>query len=47
MVALYPRSECVIPVQCAAPGLRFLQAWLRDNATGVQIANGVVEILPK
>jgi Reverse transcriptase (RNA-dependent DNA polymerase) len=46
MIVLPPRSESVVPVQCAAPGLRFLQALLRDNATGVQMANGVAEILP-
>jgi hypothetical protein len=46
MIVLTPRSECVVPVQCAAPGLRFLQARLRDNATGVHMANGVAEILP-
>jgi hypothetical protein len=33
-------------VQCAAPGLRFLQARLRDNATGVHMANIVAEIWP-
>jgi hypothetical protein len=41
MIVLPPRSECVVPVQCAAPGLRFLQARLRDNAAGVHMANGV------
>ena len=46
MIVLPPRSECVVPVQCAAPGLRFLQARLRDNATGVHMANGVAEIWP-
>jgi hypothetical protein len=46
MIVLPPRSECVVPVQCAAPGLSFLQARLRDNATGVHMANGVVEIWP-
>jgi hypothetical protein len=46
MIFLPPRSERVVPVQCAAPGLRFLQARLRDNATGVHMANGVAEILP-
>jgi hypothetical protein len=46
MIVLSPRSERVVPVQCAAPGLRFLQARLRDNATGVYMANGVAEILP-
>jgi hypothetical protein len=33
-------------VQCAAPGLRLLQARLRDNAAGVHMANGVAEIWP-
>jgi hypothetical protein len=46
MFLLPPHSECVIPVQCAAPGLRFLQSRLRDNATGVHMENGVAEILP-
>jgi hypothetical protein len=46
MIVLPPRSDCVVPVQCAAPGLRFLQAGLRDNATVVHMANGVAEILP-
>jgi hypothetical protein len=46
MIVLPSRSECVVPVQCAAPGLPFLQAWLRDNATGVHMANGVAEIFP-
>jgi hypothetical protein len=38
MIVLPPRSECVVPVQCAAPGLRFLQARLWDNATGLHMA---------
>jgi hypothetical protein len=46
MIVLTPRSECVVPVQCAAPGLSFLQARLRDNAAGVHMANGVAEIWP-
>jgi hypothetical protein len=46
MIVLPPRSECVVPVQCAAPGLRFLQARLRENAAGVHMANGVAEIWP-
>ena len=46
MIVLPPRSECAVTVQCAAPGLRFLQARSRDNATGVHMANGVAEILP-
>jgi hypothetical protein len=46
MIVLPPRSERVVPVQCAAPGLRFLQSRLRDNATGVHMANGFAEILP-
>jgi hypothetical protein len=46
MIVLLPRSECVVPVQCAAPGLRFLQARLRDIAAGVHMANGVAEIRP-
>jgi hypothetical protein len=46
MISLPPRSECVVPVQCAAPGLLFLQARIRENATGVHMANGVAEILP-
>jgi hypothetical protein len=46
MILLPPRSECVVPVQCAAPGLRFLQTRLRDNATAVLMVNSVAEILP-
>jgi hypothetical protein len=34
MIVLPPLWECVVPVQCAAPGLHFLQARLRDNAAG-------------
>jgi hypothetical protein len=33
-------------VQCAATGLRFLQARLRDNAAEVHMSNGVAEIWP-
>jgi hypothetical protein len=36
MIVRPPRSECVVPVQFAAPGLLFLQARLRDNSTGVK-----------
>jgi hypothetical protein len=46
MIVLPPRSECVVPVQCASPGLKFLQARLRDNVTGVHMANGVAGIWP-
>jgi hypothetical protein len=46
MIVLPTSSECVVPVQCAATGLRFLKARLHDNATGVHMANGVAEILP-
>jgi hypothetical protein len=46
MIVLPPRSDYVVPVQCAAPGLRFLQARLRDNATGLHMVNGVAEIWP-
>jgi hypothetical protein len=46
MIVLPPRSDYVIPVQCDAPGLRFLQARLRENAAGVHMANGVAEISP-
>jgi hypothetical protein len=46
MIVPPPRSECVVPVQCASPGLRFLQAQLRDNVPGVNMANGVAEIWP-
>jgi hypothetical protein len=45
-IVLPPLSGFVVPVQCAAPGLRFLQARLRDNSTRVHMANGVAEILP-
>jgi hypothetical protein len=40
------RSECLVEVQCDAPGLRFLQASLRNSSTGVYMANGLAEILP-
>jgi hypothetical protein len=33
-------------VQCAAPGLRFLQALAKHNGLGVYMANGVAEVLP-
>jgi hypothetical protein len=46
MIILPPRSEFVVAVQCAATGLRFLQARLRDNAAGVHMANGVAQIWP-
>jgi hypothetical protein len=46
MIVLPPSSDCVVPVQCAAPGLRFLQSRWRDIATGIHMANGVAEILP-
>jgi hypothetical protein len=46
MIVLPPDSECVVPVQCAAPGIRFLQARLRNNSTGVHMAHGVADILP-
>jgi hypothetical protein len=40
MIVLPPHSECAVPVRCAATGLRFLQARLRHNATGIHMANG-------
>jgi hypothetical protein len=40
------RTESTVWVQCAAPGLRFLQAVQRGNTLGTYIANGVAEILP-
>jgi Retroviral aspartyl protease len=43
---LPPRSEATIWVQCAAPGLRFLQALNKRNALGVYMANGIAEVLP-
>jgi hypothetical protein len=46
MIVLPPRPDCVVPVQCASPGLRFLQARIRENAAGVHMANGVAEIWP-
>jgi hypothetical protein len=46
MIVLRPRSACVVPVQCADPGLRFLQTRLRDNAAAVRMANVVAEIWP-
>jgi hypothetical protein len=41
-----PRAECLVWVQCAAPGLRFLQAQLGTHSNGVYMANGVADILP-
>jgi hypothetical protein len=40
------RSECLVEVRCDAPGLHFLQAFLRHSSTGVYMANGLAEILP-
>jgi hypothetical protein len=39
-------SECLVEVQCDAPGLHFLQASLRHSSTGVYMDNGLSEILP-
>jgi hypothetical protein len=45
-VTLQPRSECHVWVQCAAPGLRFLQAMLREVSVRVYMANGVADVVP-
>jgi hypothetical protein len=45
-MVLPPLSKCVVPLQCAAPVLHFLQARLHENAAGVHMANGVAEIWP-
>jgi hypothetical protein len=44
---LPPRTECLVQVQCEAPGLRYLQALLRESSLGVYMANGVADILPQ
>jgi transposase InsO family protein len=41
------QAETLIWVQCAAPGLHFLQAHHRESdRTGVSLANGIADILP-
>jgi hypothetical protein len=44
--AVPARAESTVWVQCAEPGLRFLQALQRSNTLGTYMANGVAEILP-
>jgi hypothetical protein len=40
-------SEYIVWVQCAAPGLRFLQSQAKShNALGISMANGIADILP-
>jgi hypothetical protein len=46
LTILPPRSEATVWVQCAATGLRFLQALNKGNALGVYMANGIAEVLP-
>jgi RNase H-like domain found in reverse transcriptase/Reverse transcriptase (RNA-dependent DNA polymerase)/Integrase zinc binding domain/Integrase core domain/Chromo (CHRromatin Organisation MOdifier) domain/Retroviral aspartyl protease len=46
LTSVPPRAETLVWVQCAAPGLRFLQALSKGNALGVYLASGVAEILP-
>jgi hypothetical protein len=41
-----PGTEHLVWVQCAAPGLRFIQASPKPNGAGLYLANGVAEILP-
>jgi hypothetical protein len=41
-----PRAEVCVEVQCAAPGLCFLQALARGNSLGIYMANGIADILP-
>jgi gag-polyprotein putative aspartyl protease len=43
---LTPRSETHVLVQCAAPGLKILQASLRVQNIGTYMANGVADIVP-
>jgi hypothetical protein len=43
---LTPRSETNVLVQCAAPGLNFLQASLRGQNIGTYMTNGVADIVP-
>jgi hypothetical protein len=43
---LTPRSEKHVLVQCAAPGLKILQASLRGQNIGTYMANGVADIVP-
>jgi transposase InsO family protein len=45
-VVIPPRTEHLVWVQCAAPGLRFIQASPKPNGAGLYLANGVAEILP-
>jgi hypothetical protein len=46
-VTVPAHAEVPVQVQCAAPGVRFLQAYHRPhNHTGVSLANGVVDIIP-
>jgi hypothetical protein len=40
-------SEYLVWVQCAAPGLRFLQSQAKSHdALGISVANGIADILP-
>jgi Retroviral aspartyl protease len=43
---LTPRSETHVLLQCAAPGLKFLQASLRGQNIGTYMANSVADIVP-
>jgi hypothetical protein len=40
------QGESLVVVQCAAPGLRFLQSRSSMDSHGVYMANGIAEILP-
>ena len=46
-VTIPAHAEVPVQVQCAAPGVRFLQAYHRPHDhTGVSLANGVADIIP-
>jgi hypothetical protein len=46
-VTIPAHAEVPVQVQCAAPGVRFLQAYHRPHdQTGLSLANGVVDIIP-
>jgi hypothetical protein len=45
-IVVPPQGESLVVVQCAAPGLRFLQSRSSMDSHGVYMANGIAEILP-
>jgi hypothetical protein len=46
LTTLTPRAECLVWVQCASSGLRFLQALRKGSTLGVYMANGVADVMP-